>query len=112
MSAIGMRTVLSGVVVDTYHVWWDPDVYAETARAGRRIASFQVCDWLVPLPDPLLGRGMMGDGVVEFRRLRAAVDAAGYSGPVEVEIFNQAVWDRPPEEVLAQMIDRYREHVE
>ena len=68
---------LVGVAVDVYHVWWDPDVYAEIARPGERILGFHVSDWLVPPPDHLLGRGMMGDGIIELRRLRQAVDAAG-----------------------------------
>lgn len=100
-----------GVVVDTFHVWWDPDVLAAIDRARGRIFSFQVCDWLDPLPDLLLGRGMMGDGPIDFRSLRAAVDGAGYDGPIEVEIFNAAVWERPGDEVLAEMVDRFCEHV-
>lgn len=100
-----------GVVVDTFHVWWDPDVLAAIDRARGRILSFQVCDWLDPLPDLLLGRGMMGDGPIDFRSLRTAVDEAGYDGPIEVEIFNAEVWERPGDEVLAEMVDRFSEHV-
>ncbi|MFG1721252.1 sugar phosphate isomerase/epimerase family protein [Micromonospora chalcea] len=97
-----------GVVVDTFHVWWDPDVWRQIARAGTRIASFQVCDFLTPLPaDVLLGRGMMGDGHIDFPPLRRAVEAAGYSGDVEVEIFNAEVWATDPDRVLATMIARY-----
>ncbi len=96
-----------GVVVDTYHLWWDPTVWDQIARAGERIASYQVCDWLVPLPDPLLGRGLMGDGVIDFPRFSAAVAAAGYRGPIEVEIFNAEVWARDGDEVLADMAGRY-----
>ncbi|MFD6609330.1 sugar phosphate isomerase/epimerase family protein [Micromonospora chalcea] len=97
-----------GVVVDTFHVWWDPDVWRQVARAGTRIASFQVCDFLTPLPaDVLLGRGMMGDGHIDFPPLRRAVEAAGYSGDVEVEIFNAEVWATDPDRVLATMIARY-----
>jgi sugar phosphate isomerase/epimerase len=96
-----------GVAVDVYHVWWDPEVYAQIARAGHRILGLHVSDWLVPPPDHLLGRGMMGDGVIELRRLREAVDAAGYAGPIEVEIFNQQVWDTPGDEVLRLMKDRF-----
>jgi sugar phosphate isomerase/epimerase len=85
-----------GVVVDTFHVWWDPQVLEQIARAGagNRIASYQVCDWATPLAaDPLLSRHYMGDGVVDFAGLSRAVTAAGYRGDVEVEIFNQDVWD-------------------
>ncbi|HYE72805.1 MAG TPA: sugar phosphate isomerase/epimerase family protein [Blastocatellia bacterium] len=100
-----------GVVVDVFHVWWDAQVYSEIERAKGRILGFHVSDWLVPLPDVLLGRGMMGDGVIELRRLRAAVEAAGYNGPIEVEIFNRKIWDTPGDKVLAQMKERYLECV-
>ena len=100
-----------GVVIDVYHVWWDPQVYAQIARAAGHICGFHVNDWIVPLPDLLNGRGMMGDGVIELRRLRSAVDAAGYAGPIEVEIFNQALWNMPGDEVLALMRERYLAYV-
>jgi sugar phosphate isomerase/epimerase len=96
-----------GVAVDVYHVWWDPAVYLEIARAAGTILGFHVSDWLVPPPDHLLGRGMLGDGIIQLRRLRAAVDAAGYGGPIEVEIFNQRIWDTPGEEVLELMKERF-----
>lgn len=103
-----------GVVVDAYHVWWDPNLHAQIARAAgpvNRLAGFHVDDWLVPLPDPLMGRGMMGDGIIDLRRLRAAVEAAGYAGPIEVEIFNREVWDMPGDDVLELMKKRYLEFV-
>ena len=106
-SRIGSAAV--GVAVDVYHVWWDPQVYVEIARASGHILGFHVSDWLVPPPDHLLGRGMMGDGIIELRRLREAVDAAGYGGPIEVEIFNQRVWDTPGDEVLALIRQRFLE---
>ncbi len=96
-----------GVVVDTFHLWWDPDVWDQIARAGERIFAYQVCDWLDPLPDVLLGRGMMGDGVIDFRPFTDAVQAAGYRGPIEVEIFNEEIWNSPGPAVLATMVDRY-----
>ncbi|GAA1784778.1 sugar phosphate isomerase/epimerase [Streptomonospora arabica] len=97
-----------GVVVDTYHVWWDPRVYQDIARAAERIASFQVCDWVLPLPaDPLLGRGMVGDGHADIPALRRAVDAAGYTGDIEVEIFNADVWAADPDAVLATLARRH-----
>jgi sugar phosphate isomerase/epimerase len=99
-----------GVAVDVYHVWWDPFVYREIRRAAGRILGFHVSDWLVPPPDHLLGRGMMGDGVIQLRRLRGAVDAAGYAGPIEVEIFNQTVWDTPGDAVLALAKERFLTH--
>lgn len=96
-----------GVVIDTFHLWWDPGVWDQIRRAGERIFSYQVGDWLDPLPDLLMGRGMMGDGVIDFARFTAAVEEGGYTGPIEVEIFNDAIWDTPGEEVLATMIERY-----
>jgi sugar phosphate isomerase/epimerase len=97
-----------GVVVDTFHLWWDPDVWRQIARDGSRIASFQVCDWITPLPpDVLLARGMMGDGHIDFPLFRSAVDATGYVGDVEVEIFNADVWAVDPDQVLATTIRRY-----
>ncbi|HEY4018670.1 MAG TPA: sugar phosphate isomerase/epimerase family protein [Pseudonocardiaceae bacterium] len=97
-----------GVIVDAFHIWWDPNVLGAIARAGERIASFQVCDWVLPLPaDPLLARGMMGDGHIDFRALRRAVDAAGYAGDIEVEIFNADIWAAPGDEVIATMARRY-----
>ncbi|MBT2227078.1 sugar phosphate isomerase/epimerase [Nonomuraea sp. NEAU-A123] len=101
-----------GVVVDTFHVWWDPRLFEEIARAGRRIASYQVCDFLQPLPsDVLLGRGMMGDGVIDFPPITRAVAEAGYAGDVEVEIFNADLWAADPDEVVATMKRRYAQVV-
>lgn len=81
-----------GVAVDVYHVWWDPDLAAQIARAGRRILAFHICDWLVPTNDLLLDRGMMGDGVIDIPAIRAMVEAAGYRGFCEVEIMSAANW--------------------
>ena len=100
-----------GVVVDTYHVWWDARLMDEIARAGsagRRIVSYQVCDWVLPLPrDTLLGRGHVGDGVIDFGPITAGVTAAGYDGYVEVEIFNAEVWDAPPDRTAATVRERF-----
>ncbi|OAN37452.1 sugar phosphate isomerase/epimerase family protein [Mycolicibacterium iranicum] len=106
------RTV--GVVVDTYHVWWDPALAESVAHAGAqgRISSYQICDWLVPMAaDPLVSRGMMGDGVIDFAAITALVRDAGYDGDIEVEIFNEAVWATDGVEVLETMKERYRELV-
>jgi sugar phosphate isomerase/epimerase len=103
-----------GVVVDTFHVWWDPDLAEQVAEAGAqgRISSYQVCDWLVPMAaDPLLSRGMMGDGVIDFGAVTALVDAAGYRGDIEVEIFNEAVWATDGAMVINTMKQRYRDLV-
>ncbi|MEV4877172.1 sugar phosphate isomerase/epimerase family protein [Streptomyces cyaneofuscatus] len=102
-----------GVVVDTYHVWWDDRAPAQIARAGAggRIHSFQLADWITPLPaGVLLGRGQLGDGSVDFRAFRRQVEAAGFDGPIEVEIFNEALWARDGAEVLAEVAERYVQH--
>ncbi|MFB8018768.1 sugar phosphate isomerase/epimerase family protein [Streptomyces rubiginosohelvolus] len=102
-----------GVVVDTYHLWWDDRAPAEIARAGAggRIHSFQLADWITPLPaGVLLGRGQLGDGSVDFRAFRRAVESAGFDGPIEVEIFNEALWAREGAEVLAEVAERYVQH--
>jgi sugar phosphate isomerase/epimerase len=96
-----------GVAVDVYHVWWDPDVYTQIACAAGRILGFHLSDWLAPPPDHLLGRGMPGDGVIELRKLREAVEAAGYDGPMEVEIFNERIWQTPCDDVLATVKERF-----
>lgn len=101
-----------GVVVDTFHLWWEPDVAAQVARAGERIASYQVADWITPLPpDALLSRGMPGDGHVDLCAFTAAVAAAGYTGDVEVEVFNADVWAAPGAEVVATLARRHVELV-
>jgi sugar phosphate isomerase/epimerase len=97
-----------GAVVDTFHVWWDPDLAAQIARAGDRIASYQVCDWATPLPaDVLLARHYPGDGVIDFAGITAAVEAAGYLGDIEVEIFNQDVWNSRYDDVAARARDSF-----
>lgn len=104
-----------GVVVDTFHVWWDPSLEASIERAGAegRIASYQVCDWNLPIAsDALLSRGYMGDGYIDFESITRLVAATGYSGPVEVEIFNQEIWDSPAASVLATVKERYEALVE
>ncbi len=103
-----------GVVIDTYHLWWDDQVWRQIERAGRegRIACFQAADWITPLPEGvLLGRGLPGEGCIELRRFREAVDAAGYTGPVEVEVFHADVWARPGREVLDAAAAGYLRHV-
>lgn len=100
-----------GVAVDIYHVWWDPDLEAEIARAGAagRILGFHVSDWLVPTGHLLLDRGMMGDGIIDVPKIRGWVEAAGYDGASEVEIFSQDNWwRRDADEVLATCIERHQ----
>ncbi len=103
-----------GVVVDSYHVWWDDRLPAQISRAGDggRIAAFQLADWITPLPQgALLGRGQIGDGCVDLRGLREQVDAAGYRGPIEVEVFNPALWRRDGVAVLDEIAERFVAHV-
>jgi len=98
-----------GVAVDVYHVWWDPDLAREIARAGKanRLFGYHVCDWLVPTRDLLTDRGMMGDGVIDLRMIRALMESANYNGPVEVEIFSSLDWwKRPMNDVLAICSER------
>ncbi|MGF2949987.1 sugar phosphate isomerase/epimerase family protein [Microbacterium alcoholitolerans] len=103
-----------GAAVDTFHIWWDPQVYEQIARAGRegRIATYQVCDWKTPLPaDVLLSRHYMGDGVIDFASLTRAVVETGYDRDIEVEIFNQQIWDDAPQNVVARTAAAFAETV-
>jgi sugar phosphate isomerase/epimerase len=103
------RTGRLGVALDVYHIWWDPDLLPQIERAGRdRLLAFHVCDWLVPTTDILNDRGMMGDGVIDIRRLRAVVEAQGFSGYSEIEIFSNGWWEKPIDEVLRTCIERHR----
>ncbi|HEV8265978.1 MAG TPA: sugar phosphate isomerase/epimerase family protein [Gemmatimonadales bacterium] len=100
-----------GIIADVYHIWWDPQLQDELARAQGRLLGFHVSDWLVPVHDVLMNRGMMGDGVIELRPIRVAVERAGYVGPIEVEIMNEAVWSTPLDTLLPLMKERYLAYV-
>ncbi|MET8943939.1 sugar phosphate isomerase/epimerase family protein [Streptomyces sp. NPDC004542] len=103
-----------GVTVDTYHIWWDDTAPAQIARAGAggRIHTFQLADWTTPLPEGVLnGRGQIGDGAIDMREWKGYVEAAGYAGPIEVELFNDGLWARDGREVLAETAARFVEHV-
>jgi sugar phosphate isomerase/epimerase len=103
------RTGALGVALDVYHIWWDPELKPQIARAGKeRLLAFHVCDWLVPTRDILNDRGMMGDGVIDIRSVRSAVEAQGFGGYCEVEIFSNAWWDKPIDEVFQTCIERHR----
>ncbi|MDB5731575.1 MAG: putative xylose isomerase [Variovorax sp.] len=106
----GAQPAALGVALDIYHVWWDPKLEQQIARAGRRrLLAYHVCDWLAPTRDLLSDRGMMGDGVVELKKIRGWVEAAGFAGFSEVEIFSQLDWwQRPGDEVLDTCIARHR----
>jgi sugar phosphate isomerase/epimerase len=100
-----------GVVIDVYHVWWDPDLETQIARAGRggRILAYHVCDWRRETRDLLFDRAMMGDGVIELKKIRALVEGAGYDGLCEVEIFSKLDWwNRPVDEIVRTCVERHR----
>ena len=94
-----------------YHVWWDPEVMNEVERARGKHCGFPRSDWPVPLPGILMGRAMMGDGVIELRQLRQAVDKTGYDGPIEVEIFNEDVWKSADDRFMERIQHRFVEYV-
>jgi sugar phosphate isomerase/epimerase len=96
-----------GVAVDVYHVWWDPKLAPQIARAGKRILGYHICDWLPNTRDLVTDRGMMGDGVIDLPSIRKQVEAAGYRGFQEVEIFSELDWwKRDPDEVLRTCKER------
>jgi sugar phosphate isomerase/epimerase len=97
-----------GIALDVYHVWWDHDLARQVARAGKRIISYHVCDWLVPTRDLVFDRGMPGDGIIDLRHIRGLVEAAGYAGHCDVEVLSQNWWQRDPAEVLRICIDRHQ----
>lgn len=106
-----MNSKSAGVVIDAFHVWWDPEVMPQIERSLGKVVGFHVSDWPVPLPGILMGRAMMGDGVIDLRRLREAVDATGYDGPIEVEIFNEEIWKSSDAGLLQQIQQRFLEQV-
>jgi sugar phosphate isomerase/epimerase len=97
----------TGVVVDVYHVFWDPDLEHQLERAEGLIAAHHVSDWLVPTTDLLAGRGLMGDGIIDLPRIRGLIEAAGYDGPIEVEVVNPALADTPPDDLLRDIKARF-----
>jgi len=98
-----------GIAVDVYHVWWDTTLGDGLSDAKGRILGYHLCDWLETTTDMLLDRGMMGDGVVDLKSIRRDVEAAGYAGPCEVEVFSaRDWWLRDPNEVLDTMVERFR----
>jgi sugar phosphate isomerase/epimerase len=98
-----------GIALDAYHVWWDPDLKRQIARAGTRIVTYHVCDWMVPTTDLLLDRGMPGDGAIDLKAIRAMVEATGYDSYIDVEIFSaNNWWKRDPNEVLRICLERHQ----
>jgi sugar phosphate isomerase/epimerase len=107
------KTGALGVAVDVYHVWWDPKLQQQIERAGQnRLLAFHVCDWLTPTRDLLNDRGMMGDGVIDIPKIRGWVEAQGFNGFSEVEIFStENWWQKDHSEVLETCIARHRSAV-
>jgi len=103
---------LVGLAVDAYHVWWDPDLAAQIARTGekKRLFAFHVCDWLTPTTDLLNDRGLMGEGCIDLKGMRALVEAAGFDGFHEVEIFSNRWWSADQDNFLTRIQQAYREH--
>ncbi|MFI9420619.1 sugar phosphate isomerase/epimerase family protein [Streptomyces werraensis] len=104
-----------GVTVDAYHIWWDDTAPEAIARAGaqNRIHTFQLADWITPLPEGVLnGRGQIGDGAIDMREWQGYVEAAGYTGFIEVELFNEDLWARDGRELLAETARRWAENVD
>jgi len=98
-----------GIAADVYHFWWDPNYLKALKRAGKdRLLAFHLCDWLVPTTDLLLDRGMMGDGIIDLRRIRNEVESCGYDGAHEVEILSSRWWQEDPDSVLATIIERHQ----
>jgi sugar phosphate isomerase/epimerase len=100
-----------GVTVDVYHLWWDPDLEHEIARAGDSIFSFHVCDWRTPTRDLLNDRGLMGEGCIDIPRIRGWVERAGFHGWVEVEIFSDAYWAQDQAQFVGAIREAFLAHV-
>jgi len=100
-----------GIAADVYHVWWDPGLEREIARAGTRICGFHVCDWLTPTGDLLNDRGLMGEGCIDIRGIRRQVESTGFDGWIEVEVFSDRWWSHDPDDYLQKIIQAYQQHV-
>ena len=102
-----------GIACDVYHVWWDPDLDAEIELAGRNgtLFGFHICDWKANTADLLNDRGLMGEGCIDLRRIRTKVEAAGFKGLNECEIFSTIHWAKDQQAYLQEILTAYREHV-
>lgn len=100
-----------GIAADVYHIWWDPQLEHEIKRAGRRLISFHICDWVTPTNDFLNDRGLMGEGCIDIHGIRHLVEATGFDGPIEVEIFSDRHWALDQDQYLEKIINAYRKHV-
>lgn len=108
ISRIGHPEV--GLAIDVYHLWWDPDLEEGIRQCGAlgRIFAFHVSDWRTPTRDLLLDRAIMGQGCIDIPRIRSWVEEAGFSGPIEVEIFSSELWQTDPEDLLKRILQAYR----
>jgi sugar phosphate isomerase/epimerase len=111
VESLGLAEV--GVAVDAYHVWWDPALESELARSGRlgALLAYHVCDWRTPTIDLLHDRGLPGEGCIPLRQIRGWVEAAGFSGFSEVEVFSTRLWATNQDEFLQRIVASYLEHV-
>ncbi len=100
-----------GIAADVYHLWWDPNLEAEIARAGKRICGFHVCDWLTPTNDLLNDRGLMGEGCIDIAGIRQQVEATGFDDWIEVEIFSNRWWSHDSDDYLQRIITAFQQHV-
>ena len=103
----------AGVAVDVYHLWWDPNLEKEIIRCGKNgtLLAFHVCDWKSPTTDMLNDRGLMGEGCIPIRKIRSWVEAAGFKGFIEVEIFSDRYWKQDQSVFLQEIISRYKQYV-
>jgi sugar phosphate isomerase/epimerase len=101
---------LVGVAVDVYHLWWDPDLEAEIVRCGRMnsLLAYHVCDWRTPTRHLLTDRALMGEGCIDLRQIRSWVQRAGFTGPIEVEIFSEEWWASDQDAFLTKIIEAYK----
>jgi sugar phosphate isomerase/epimerase len=108
-----LKSPYVGVAADVYHLWWDPALETEIARCGRlnALLAYHVCDWRTPTTDLLLDRGLMGEGCIPLRQIRAWVEATGFKGFNEVEVFSNRLWAMDQDEYLKKIVQAYRDHV-
>lgn len=103
---------LVGIAFDVYHLWWDPDLAAQTKRTAeaKRLFAYHACDWMTPTTDLLNDRGLMGEGCIDLRAIRGMVEGAGFDGMIEVEVFSNRWWEKPTEEFLQAIKQSYLNH--
>jgi sugar phosphate isomerase/epimerase len=92
-----------GIAADSYHLWWDPDLAVELARADGRILAVHLSDWLVPTINLARGRGVPGEGVIDLAGFVATARDAGYAGPLEVEVLTDR-FDGHPARSTARLL--------